>query len=179
MLNPGGILSVQAGSLWLNMNMICALRTALASTCTTVEYAWTTLPTHPSGQVGFMLACAEEGRELKKPLRSIPDTQYYNAKVHEAAFVLPEFGRTWLEEGKDIRPKFGPDAAAIDGPKKRVLLLGSGAVARPCAEHVVRNPANSLTVGACNATAHIPERKLTFPSMSHAFQCRSARPRSP
>ena len=62
MLNPGGILSVQAGSLWLNMNIVRALRTALASTFTTVEYAFTTLPTHPSGQVGIMLACVEQGR---------------------------------------------------------------------------------------------------------------------
>ncbi|KAI0327980.1 saccharopine dehydrogenase [Cubamyces sp. BRFM 1775] len=147
-LYPGGILSIQAGSLWLNMDAIGELRAALASVFPMVEYAYAMAPTSPSGQVGIMLACGENGRALKKPLRSVPETRYYNAEVHGAAFVLPQFARAWLEEGKDIRPKFGPEAVALGSPKKRVLLLGSGAVARPCAEYVVRNPANSLTV-AC------------------------------
>ena len=30
---------------------------------------------------------------------------------------------------------------------KRILLLGAGAVARPCAEYVTRQPENILTVG--------------------------------
>ena len=37
--------------------------------------------------------------------------------------------------------------AAAGAQTKKVLLLGSGAVARPCAQYVVRNPHNALTIG--------------------------------
>ena len=30
---------------------------------------------------------------------------------------------------------------------KKILVLGSGAVARPCVEYLVRNPHNKITVG--------------------------------
>jgi len=55
-----------------------------------------------------------------------------------------------LEQNRDILPKFGRAAAVanLKGQKtKKVLLLGSGFVARPCAEYIVRNPLNELTIG--------------------------------
>ena len=76
------------------------------------------------------------------------DTRYYNAALHSSAFNLPEFARSILEDGKDIRPIFGRDAlVARNKPQKKVLLLGSGFVARPCAEYIVRDPSNHLTIG--------------------------------
>ncbi|KAI9065542.1 saccharopine dehydrogenase [Trametes sanguinea] len=148
-LNPGGNLSIQAESIWLQAEAICELRDLVASVFPTVQYAYTTVPTYPSGQIGFMLASNARERVLQKPLRHVRDTRYYNADLHEAAFVIPEFARVLLHEGRDIRPKLGPEAACVPpAARKRVLLLGSGAVARPCAEYIVRNPANTLTV-AC------------------------------
>ncbi|KAI9065541.1 saccharopine dehydrogenase, partial [Trametes sanguinea] len=147
-LNPGGNLSIRAGSVWLQAEAIRELRDTVASVFPIVQYAFTTVPTCPSGQLGFILASNSDERALNKPLRTIPDTRYYNAKLHEAAFVIPEFGRALLYEGKDVRPKFNSDATGVPpSARRRVLLLGSGAVARPCAEYIVRNPANTLTVG--------------------------------
>jgi len=116
-----------------------------------VEYAYTTIPTYPSGQIGFIICSKDSGRDLKVPVRKIKDTTYYNQALHTAAFNLPEFGRMMLEDGQDILPKFGRTAAAIAAKGKntrKVLLLGSGFVARPCAEYIVRDPLNELTV-AC------------------------------
>ena len=114
-----------------------------------------------------MVASKEAGRDLSKPLREVRGTRYYNAEVHKAAFILPEFGRALLKEGKDVRPKFG--ANAFTGtPSKKVLLLGSGAVARPCAEYVVRNPDNALIIGEssdvpCGPSYKLPLIRSLFP----------------
>ena len=55
-----------------------------------------------------------------------------------------------LDEGSNILPRVGRAAAAaqLQGQEtKKILLLGSGFVARPCAEYIVRNPLNQLTIG--------------------------------
>ncbi|RPD53872.1 saccharopine dehydrogenase [Lentinus tigrinus ALCF2SS1-7] len=146
-LTPGGHISTQGECLWIHLDLITELLATTRSLFPVAEYAYTTIPTYPSGQIGFMVASKEAGRDLSTPVRQVPNTRYYNAEVHKASFVLPEFGRALLKEGKDLRPKFG-HAAFAGKPTKKVLLLGSGAVALPCAEYVVRNPNNALTV-AC------------------------------
>jgi spermidine synthase len=67
-----------------------------------VEYAYTTIPTYPSGQIGFMVCCKDAKRDLKAPLRSFTadeeETQmrYYNHDIHKASFILPTFARAAL-----------------------------------------------------------------------------------
>jgi spermidine synthase len=69
----------------------------------TVEYAYTTIPTYPSGQIGFMVCCKDASRDVSKPLRKwTPEEEdklcrYYNAKIHEASFILPTFARVALQ----------------------------------------------------------------------------------
>ena len=111
-----------------------------------VRYAFTTIPTYPSGQIGFCLASKDAERDMSVPIRKVAGTKYYNDEVHRAAFVLPEFGKQLLETGANILPVLGVQVDKDLKPKK-ILLLGSGFVARPCAEYVVRNPANQLTIG--------------------------------
>ncbi|KAI0033903.1 saccharopine dehydrogenase [Vararia minispora EC-137] len=150
-LTPGGHISTQAECLWLHLPLIHELRNTTREIFSTAEYAFTTIPTYPSGQIGFVVCSKEKGRDLKTPVRKVPDTRYYNEQVHRAAFVLPEFGRAVIEEGKNIMPKFGREGRAIalaNKPRKRVLLLGSGFVARPAAEYVVRDPSNLLTIAS-------------------------------
>ncbi|KAH8091821.1 saccharopine dehydrogenase [Cristinia sonorae] len=146
-LTPGGHISTQAECLWLHLPLINELRKSTRELFPVAEYAFTTIPTYPSGQIGFVVCSKEAGRDVKKPVRKVPDTRYYNENVHAAAFVLPEFGRALVEEGKNLLPNLGP-VAASDKPVKKVLLLGSGFVAKPAAEYVVRNPSNHLTI-AC------------------------------
>jgi spermidine synthase len=67
-----------------------------------VEYAYTTIPTYPSGQIGFMVCCKDAGRDLKTPLRSFTadeeekQMRYYNQEIHKASFILPTFARAAL-----------------------------------------------------------------------------------
>lgn len=147
-LAPGGHISTQGECVWIHLPLIDQLRKMTRGLFPVAEYAFTTIPTYPSGQIGFMLCAKEASRDLSKPLRKVANTRYYNEKVHSAAFVLPEFCRAFLEEGKDIRPIFGQAAAAkTTKSSRKILLLGSGFVARPCLEYLVRDPSNTITVG--------------------------------
>jgi spermidine synthase len=152
-LAPGGHISTQAECLWLHLHLITQLRNMTREIFSVSEYAFTAIPTYPSGQIGFIVCSKAEGRVLSEPVRKVEDTRYYNEQVHRSAFILPEFARATLEEARDIRPLFGRSALAAkvakEGKKTRkILLLGSGFVARPCAEYIVRDPCNELTI-AC------------------------------
>ncbi|KAH9934612.1 saccharopine dehydrogenase [Amylocystis lapponica] len=150
-LAPGGHISTQGECLWLHLPLISDLRATTRALFPVAEYAFTTIPTYPSGQIGFAVCSKAPDRDLRTPLRTVPDTRYYNANVHRAAFVLPEFGRALVEDGALILPQVGR-ASATGKPPKKVLLLGSGLVAPPAAEYVVRDPANHLTI-ACRTLA--------------------------
>ncbi|KAG2066626.1 hypothetical protein BDR04DRAFT_1136654 [Suillus decipiens] len=137
----------------LHISLIANLLQSTRDLFAVSQYAFTTIPTYPSGQIGFLVCSKEPGRDLSVPARRVTNTRYYNENVHRAAFVLPQFAQSFLEEGKDILPVFGRAAAAAkvaaEGKKiRKVLLLGSGFVARPCAKYVVRDPSNKLTI-AC------------------------------
>ncbi|CAD7698732.1 unnamed protein product, partial [Ostreobium quekettii] len=105
-LKPGGIVATQAESLWLHLNII----EGLAGMCNdvfqggSVSYGYTTIPTYPSGQIGFMVCSKRpsqgpplDPRECRRPPpsapkgRDYPPLRYYNSAIHRAAFVLPEF----------------------------------------------------------------------------------------
>lgn len=110
-LKPGGVICTQAESLWLHMPII----KSLAAMCKdvfvggSVQYAFTTIPTYPSGQIGFMIcskapaagAAPLDPRIPKQPApgappANYPPVRYYNPAVHRAAFVLPEFAKQEL-----------------------------------------------------------------------------------
>ncbi|KAK4263252.1 hypothetical protein QN277_028689 [Acacia crassicarpa] len=108
-LRPGGVVSTQAESIWLHMHII----EGIVDNCRqifkgSVEYAWTSVPTYPSGVIGFML-CSTEGPpvDFKHPLNSIDANdsnqksvrplKFYNSEIHEAAFCLPSFARRVID----------------------------------------------------------------------------------
>lgn len=67
-----------------------------------VEYGFTTIPTYPGGQIGFMVCSKDAKRNVKKPLRTLDKEEedrlfkYYSKEVHEAAFMLPKFAEKAL-----------------------------------------------------------------------------------
>jgi len=97
-LREGGIVCTQGECLWLHLDIIKEMTVFCKELFPSVEYAYCTIPTYPSGQIGFMIC--SKGESTKEPARpfSHPELQYYNADVHRAAFVLPEFARKALAE---------------------------------------------------------------------------------
>ena len=83
--------------------MIVGLKKSCKEVFPNVEYGYTTIPTYPSGQIGFMVCSKDAKRDLTKPLRTWSSEEeeklckYYNKEVHEAAFVLPTFARKALK----------------------------------------------------------------------------------
>jgi spermidine synthase / saccharopine dehydrogenase (NADP+, L-glutamate-forming) len=153
-LKPGGHISTQAECTWLHLPLIRELRKSTKELFPVADYAFTTIPTYPCGQIGFVICSLDPDRNVREAVRKVPDCKYYNDKVHKAAFVLPEFARKVIEDGA---PAPGPVIATGDGEgpgkrqAKKILLLGSGYVARPFAEYVLRYPEYELTV----ASAHL------------------------
>lgn len=103
-LKPGGVVCTQAESIWLHMPII----QSLASMCHgvfaggSVHYAYTTIPTYPSGQIGFMVCGKQGGKgeqiDLRTSQRPVAGgtCRYYSAAMHQAAFVLPRFAEDAL-----------------------------------------------------------------------------------
>ncbi|XP_059316541.1 spermidine synthase 1 [Lycium ferocissimum] len=107
-LRPGGVISTQAESIWLHMHII----EEIVANCRqifkgSVNYAWTTVPTYPSGMIGFML-CSTEGPavDFKNPINPIDDEsgpkalgplKFYNSEIHQASFCLPSFAKRVIE----------------------------------------------------------------------------------
>ncbi|WFC95020.1 saccharopine dehydrogenase (NADP+, L-glutamate-forming) [Malassezia brasiliensis] len=151
-LKPGGHISTQAESMWVHLELIAKLSKSTKELFPVADYAFTTIPTYPCGQIGFVICSLEPSRDVRTPLRDVPECRYYNKNVHRAAFTLPEFTRKVIEDGA---PAPGPVIATGDGkPRtkqndpKKVLLLGSGYVAGPALEYLLRTPDFSVTVAS-------------------------------
>ncbi|KAA8529555.1 hypothetical protein F0562_033646 [Nyssa sinensis] len=108
-LRPGGVVCTQAESIWLHMHII----EDIVKNCRqifkgSVNYAWTTVPTYPSGVIGFML-CSTEGPpvDFKHPVNPIDANdshckskgplKFYNSEIHAAAFCLPSFAKKVID----------------------------------------------------------------------------------
>lgn len=104
-LKPGGVVCTQAESTWLHLEII----KSLAAMCKgvfqggSVQYAFTTIPTYPSGQIGFMICTKGEQRDASVPRLPAPagtaahnPLRYYSSEVHKAAFALPTFAKEAL-----------------------------------------------------------------------------------
>ncbi|KAF3437058.1 hypothetical protein FNV43_RR19811 [Rhamnella rubrinervis] len=113
-LRPGGVLCIQAESIWfhsLNIEQLVAQYRQVFKG--SVDYAWTIVPTYPSGVIGFLL-CSTEGPyvEFKYPINPINPNdiygvakaplKFYNSEVHSAAFCLPSFAKKLVMDSKVV-----------------------------------------------------------------------------
>ena len=83
--------------MWLHLDLIKPLVDSISQTFSTVEYAYTTMPTYPSGQIGFIIATKGRATCTKPERKPTEEVQaglkYYTPELHEAAFVLPAFAK--------------------------------------------------------------------------------------
>uniref|UniRef100_A0A3Q1BKX8 Spermidine synthase n=1 Tax=Amphiprion ocellaris TaxID=80972 RepID=A0A3Q1BKX8_AMPOC len=90
---------------WLHLELIKEMRTFCKTLFPVVDYAYSTIPTYPSGQIGFMLCSKNPETNFKDPVKALSkeemenmNLKYYNPEIHKASFVLPEFARKVLSE---------------------------------------------------------------------------------
>ena len=89
---------MQGECMWLHLDLIRPLVQSIGRFYTTVEYAYTTIPTYPSGQIGFIIATKEKAEGCRSPSRQPSEEvaqqlRYYSSELHGAAFVLPAFAK--------------------------------------------------------------------------------------
>ncbi|KAM0753556.1 saccharopine dehydrogenase [Meredithblackwellia eburnea MCA 4105] len=142
-LKPGGSISTQGECIWLHLPLIDDLITMSKTLFPVAEFAYTSIPTYPSGTIGFVVCTLDEKRDLRTPLRKVENVRYWSPEVHRAAFTLPTFAQKVVDGAK---LKHAASVAKAATPKK-VLLLGSGFVAQPAADYILRRAENSLTIG--------------------------------
>lgn len=102
-LRPGGIICSQAGTVWNDMDLIKSTLSHANNQFRSASYAITSVPSYPSGQIGFVLGSLEENKDFSKPEYVFTDEQveefklrYYNSDIHTAAFIWPTFVRQAL-----------------------------------------------------------------------------------
>jgi len=102
-LTEKGVMTTQGECMWLHLPVIKKVHAACNKVFPTVKYAYTTIPTYPSGQIGFMVCSKDPEAKPNVPLRKFTSAEeidkfrYYNSGIHEAAFVLPNFARKVIQ----------------------------------------------------------------------------------
>ncbi|XP_064960103.1 spermine synthase-like isoform X2 [Musa acuminata AAA Group] len=105
-LKPGGVLCNQAESMWLHTHLIQDMLSICREIFKSVHYAWASVPTYPSGVIGFLL-CSTNGPPVhflnpinpidkQETLKCKRELRFYNSEMHKAAFVLPSFAKKEL-----------------------------------------------------------------------------------
>lgn len=108
-LRPGsGVLCTQGECQWLHLDLIAGVLQNVKTILPQVHYAYTTIPTYPSGQIGFIIASLDTSNDLTVPSRPVPEEmarslRYYTEKLHPTAFVLPAFTARRIAQKQEER----------------------------------------------------------------------------
>lgn len=103
-LTPEGVITTQGECMWLHLKIIKDVLKTCRGVFPVAEYAYTTIPTYPSGQIGFMVCSKNPSANVRVPLRhwtreeELKRNEYYNSAIHEASFVLPNWVEKALKE---------------------------------------------------------------------------------
>lgn len=102
-LKPDGILCCQGECLWLDLSLIKSMVDFSKDLFPVVNYGFTTIPTYPCGQIGFIMCSKNKDTRFEDPVTVLTESEveqmglkYYNAEVHKSAFVLPQFAKKKL-----------------------------------------------------------------------------------
>jgi spermidine synthase len=103
--DDNGIVVTQCSeNIWLNLSLLKEFRDICRKVFPVVEYAYTTVPTYTSGQLGLFVCCKNPTANVKIPLRKWDEetetiiNRYYNSALHTASFVLPTWAKLILNK---------------------------------------------------------------------------------
>ncbi|KAE8750357.1 hypothetical protein FOCC_FOCC002917 [Frankliniella occidentalis] len=108
-LKPGGIVCSQGGTMWANPEHVAQTLSHCKATFPTAAYGFASVPTYPTGQIGFVIGSLNKETNFNEPARVFSEDElesmqlrYYNADVHRAAFILPRFAQKILMTAANI-----------------------------------------------------------------------------
>jgi len=107
-LSPGGIIVQQAENIWLHLEIIKNMVSDARQFFSSVDYFYTTIPTYPGGQIGFLISSNSAENNFRNVKRKVKESfregtkplQYYNEEIHSASFILPSFANEILRTTK-------------------------------------------------------------------------------
>jgi spermidine synthase len=70
-LADGGIILAQGECQWLHADLITSMQQFCQKLFKNTKYGYTTIPTYPSGQIGFIV-CSDVS-PISKPVRELPE----------------------------------------------------------------------------------------------------------
>jgi len=104
-LKPGGIVCSQGECMWIHLDLIKGMLDFCETLYPVVNYAYTTIPTYPCGQIGFVMCSLDTDMKFEDPARQLSKDEvetfklkYYNTDIHKASFKLPQFAHKVLRE---------------------------------------------------------------------------------
>lgn len=104
-LKPNGIVCSQAGSAWFNLKEVMDVVAHCRNIFKNYAFAYTCVPSYPSGQIGFVLGSLDTETNFKEPRRIFDETEldnmklrYYSPDIHKSAFTLPRFAQKALSD---------------------------------------------------------------------------------
>ncbi|GAB0096429.1 spermidine synthase [Sergentomyia squamirostris] len=103
-LRPGGVICSQGGTYWTEMKQVQDTLTHCRSQFPVAAYAYSSVPTYPCGQIGYVIGSLNESTNLKEPTIIFTDEElekmnmrYYTSDMHRAAFTLPRYAANSLK----------------------------------------------------------------------------------
>ncbi|KAL0880612.1 hypothetical protein ABMA27_001842 [Loxostege sticticalis] len=95
-LKPNGIVCSQAGTIWYDLDLVTSTLRYCKNQFAAATYAYTSVPSYPSGQIGFVIGSLDKDIKFDTPQlvfsredEKAMNLRYYNSDIHKAAFVLP------------------------------------------------------------------------------------------
>lgn len=129
-MKPGGVMCNQGECLWLHLDLIQQCIKHCTQVFPSVDYCYTTIPTYPSGSIGFLVCSCSEGAVLRKPAREVEPAmqaqlKYYSSALHAASFVLPAFAE---EVVAPVRAPALQSVCSSVAPGRRAAALAAAGV---------------------------------------------------
>lgn len=97
-LKPNGMVCSQAGTIWNDIDLVTSTLQYCRNQFPKAAYAYASVPTYPSGQIGFVIGSLDRDTHFETPVHVFTredekamNLRYYNTDIHKAAFVLPTF----------------------------------------------------------------------------------------
>lgn len=104
-LKPNGIVCSQGGTFWTNLDHVKETLDHCRGQFPVASYACASVPSYPSGQIGFVIGSLQESADLTEPVHTFTNKEidamgmkYYTSAAHRAAFTLPRYAEKFLYE---------------------------------------------------------------------------------
>jgi len=125
-MRPGAIMCNQGECMWLHLDLIGEVLKHCKEVFPSVDYAFTTIPTYPSGQIGFLVCSTTPNAVLRVPARGAPPRPNTHTEMRAPSLAAcPQDLTVRPSPHRHVLVRVPPPRArARARPSTQVLLVG-------------------------------------------------------